>query len=545
MIETQNITFEITQQGLSGTLVIPLHNPIETIEQMTKDAYLSIFELLQEYPNLTVIRFWNYVPDILTTLEDGGTLYHLFNAGRFEAFTAFYGDALERMQVPAASAIGSQDNNLTIKFLAVANPIAMIENKDQIPAYRYSKVYGQIPPFFSRGAIYSNQGQRLLISSGTASVIGESSVHLDDIHEQLYQSFMNLRVLGSQPNLKKYNIHYGFTLEDMTTLTVYYKRENDRLYLEKWVPKFISKTCHVLYHQADICRSELLVELEGVFSKKGEYEDKRPKYFLDEDRRIVTESMEIHVTEHCNLKCRDCCNMSPYNPKKFMTLEEAQQICDFAKLHFRPNLFKICGGEPTLHPQIDDILRIMKESKVSDTLKVITNGLLLFKMTDTFWQLIDQLTVSNYISAPIRPKLLEMIKEKAKQFDVMLNIKNVEVFNEIFVEDTTQDKERTQHIYNDCWMRHVCLIIRDGYFHKCTRSSYMDRNLELVGKSTAVGDSTFTSTDGIALADPEFKEKALHYLNSTTPLNSCKHCLGVSGNLRPNIQLKNLRIIES
>ena len=282
----------------------------------------------------------------------------------------------------------------------------------------------------------------------------------------------------------------------------------------------------------------MLVELEGTFVKKGEYEDNRPKYYLDKDQCIATESIEIHVTEHCNLKCRDCCNMSPFNPKTLMSLEEVRHICNFVKLNFKPNMFKICGGEPTLHPQIDEILRIIKQSEVSDILKVITNGLLLFKMSDTFWQLIDQLTISNYISAPIRPKLLETIKEKAKQFDVILNIKYVEQFNEIFVEDAIQDKELTQNIYNDCWMRHVCLIIRNGYFHKCTRSAYMDKNLQLVNKRFELGNSTFTYSDGIALNDPEFKEKALRYLNNTTPLNSCKHCLGVSGNLRPNIQLK-------
>lgn len=535
---TAEIKIEMTDHGLSGKLSVPICDIVESIEQATKEAYLSIFEALKAYPNLTVIRFWNFVPNIVTAVQEGGTVYQLFNAGRFAAFHSFYGEALERMQAPAASAVGSQEKELTIEFLAVATPIALIENKDQIPAYRYSKAYGKIPPFFSRGAIYSNQGQRLLLSSGTASVVGELSTYPNDLHEQLAQSFQNLRVLGSQPNLKKYDIHYSFTLEDIVALTVYYKHAEDKPLLERWVPKFLSRACKISFRVVDICREELLVELEGTFVKKGEYKDKRLKYFLDEEQRIVTESMEIHITEHCNLKCRDCCNMSPFNAKTFMSLDDVRHTCDFVKKHFRPSLFKICGGEPTLHPQIDEILRIIKQSDVSDILKVITNGLLLFKMSDTFWQLIDQLTISNYVSAPIRPKLLESIKEKAKQFDVMLNIKYVEQFNEIFVEDAIEEKERTQHIYNDCWMRHVCLIIRNGYFHKCTRSSYMDKNLLLVRKSIEAGNSTFSYSDGIALSDPAFKEKALYYLNSTTPLHSCRHCLGVSGKLRPNIQLR-------
>lgn len=538
MICDTNLQMTTTSHGLLGKLSIPLENPAEEIEFATREAYLRLFETLKDHPQLSIIRFWNYVPAILTKLQDGSTVYHHFNAGRYAAFSSFYGESVKEMAIPAASAVGTQEMSLTIEFLAVASPIAMIENKHQFPSHTYSKVYGNVPPFFSRGAIYSNQGQRLLLSSGTASVLGERSMYANDLYEQLAQSFQNLRILGSQPNLKRYGIHYGFTLEDIVSLRVYYKENQDREYLERRVPKFLSKHCAVSFKQADICRDDLLVELEGTFVKKGESEDARSKYYLDDKRRIVTESLEIHITEHCNLKCRDCCNMSPYNSKKLMTLEEVQQVCCFVKENFRPNIFKICGGEPTLHPQIDEILKIIKQSDVSDILKVITNGLLLFKMSDTFWQLIDQLTVSNYISAPIRPALLEKIKQKAKQFDVMLNIKHVEEFNEIFVEEAIEDKGRSQLIYDDCWMRHVCLIIRDGYFHKCTRSSYMDKNLQLVGKPTSVGDSTFTFSDGIALSDPAFQEKALQYLNSKTPLHSCRHCLGVSGNLRPNVQLK-------
>ena len=533
MIHIDNLEIQMTSQGLFGRLSLPLQNLFETIEQATKDAYLKIFDALKKYSNLNIVKFWNCIPSIVE-------VYQSFNAGRYAAFTSFYGESLERRQPPVASAIGIEGNVLTIEFLAVSDLVCIIENKDQVPSSHYSKAHGEVSPFFSRGVIYKNKGQHILLSAGTASVVGELSVYIENLHEQLAQSFQNLRVLGSQPNLKKYNIHYSFTLEDIISLKVYYKHSQDKFFLERWIPKFLSKTCKVSFQQVNLCRNELLVELEASFVKKGEYEDNRLKYFLDEEQRIVTESMEIHITEHCNLKCRDCCNMSPYNSKIFMKPEEVLGICDFVKLNFRPNMFKICGGEPTLHPKIDEILKIIRQSEVSEILKVITNGLMLFKMSDTFWRLIDQLTISNYISAPIRPKLLQVIKEKAKQFDVMLNIKYVDQFNEIFVEDAIIDKERTQDIYNDCWMRHVCLIIRNGYFHKCTRSSYMDKNLKLVNKSYELENSSFSCSDGIKLSDPNFKDKALIYLNNTKPLNSCRHCLGVSGNLRPNIQLKNV-----
>lgn len=536
-----SVNLKITSNGLFGSINIPLASPDESILSATREAYLQIFEALKTFPEMTPIRYWNYVPAITKILQDGQTIYQLFNAGRYEAFQSFYGETLEDMPVPAASAVGANDHILKIELLAVPVPIAMIENKNQVPSYRYSKTYGRIAPFFSRGAIYDNNGQRLLLSSGTASVVGENSMYANDIYEQLSETIHNLRILGSQFNLKKSNIHYGFALEDIVLLRVHYKYEKDRSFLERFVPKFLAPTCKIAFLQADICREELLIELEAVFVKKGETEQGiQPKYLLGKDQRIRTESFEIHVAEHCNLKCRDCCNLSPFNPKKFMTLEEVKETCDFVKLHFKPDVFKIAGGEPTLHPQLDELLQIVRKSGVCSVIRVISNGLLLHKMSDSFWNNIDQLTISNYNSAPVRQKIVDEIKEKAKRHEVVLNIKYVEEFNEIFVDDAIEDKDRVQHIYDDCWMRHRCLIIRNGRFHKCTRSSYMDSFLKLKGKNSSVGNSTYSIEDGIALDDPAFKEKALSYLNSSKPLHSCEYCLGVSGNLRPNIQLKTL-----
>lgn len=531
-----------TPNGLFGSIAVPV-TADNTISEITREAYRQLFTAMQAYNEYTIIRFWNYVPAIVTPLGAEATVYHAFNEGRQAAFRQYYGHQLAQLPVPAASAVGAADNTLRIEWLAVAKPIAQIENKDQIPAYRYSEIYGKTAPFFSRGVIYDNNGQRILLSSGTASIKGEASLHAGDVHDQLCQSIHNLRILGSQFNLKQYNIHYGFALEDITALRVYYKHATDRAFLERFVPKFLSPSCTVSFMQADICREELLVELEAVFIKKGETEQGTiPKYIL-RNGRITAESFEIHVAEHCNLKCRDCCNISPFNAKKFISVEEVTGICAFVKENLLPDVFKVAGGEPTLHPQLDEILQVIKRSDAAKVVRVISNGLLMHRMTDVFWQHIDQLTISNYISAPVKPGLLEEIKQKARQYEVVLNIKYIDQFNEIFVDDAITDKARVQEIYDDCWMRHRCLIVRNGHFYKCTRAAYMNESLQIKGRSAAAGASTYTEEDGLSLTDPAFKEKALKYLNTGQPLLSCEYCLGVSGNLRENIQLKTVKAV--
>lgn len=520
-----NIRLQRTPNGLFGRMELSLE---QGISQTTFHAYEELLNTLQLFPEYTLLRCWNYVPGITQ-------VYQAFNAGRYQAFEAFYGAAWRQHPAPAASAVGTDGSTLLIEFMAVQTPLAFIENKDQVPAYKYSEQYGKLPPYFSRGVIFQNREQRLLLSSGTASIVGESSVHPGDIYEQLARSILNLRILAGQFNLKQYNIHYGFALEDIVLMRVYYKHAADRPFLERYLPKVLAPGCQLAFQQADICREELLVELEAVFVKKGETEQGTlPKYYLKGDR-IKTESFEIHVAEHCNLRCRDCCNISPFNARHFMSMEELKATCSFVKANLLPDVFKIAGGEPTLHPDLDKMLQTIQQANLGCAVRVITNGLLLHRMSDLFWENVDQLTISHYISAPMKPHILEEVKAKAKQYEVVLNIKYVEQFNEIFVEEKITDTARVQHIYDDCWMRHRCLIVRNGYFYKCTRAAYMNETLAVKGIPAEVD---YNKEDGIALDDPQFNVKALAYLNETQPLRSCEYCLGVSGNLRENIQLK-------
>lgn len=270
-----SVEISIASNGLFGKLVVEVSSIDASIESTTLEAYSQIFKTLEAYPKVTVIRFWNYVPEIVKPLPEGMPLYYAFNAGRYRAFETYYGERFSTLNIPTASAIGSEGKQLTIEFLAVSTPVAMIENKEQISAYHYSEKYGKIPPFFSRGVIFNKRGQRLLLSSGTASIEGEDSHHPDNLYEQLSQSMQNLRILGSQFNLKRYDIHYSFALEDIIHLRVYYKQEKDLPFIKRFIPEFLGPKCHISFLQAAICRKELLVEVEALFVKK---ENLKAKY---------------------------------------------------------------------------------------------------------------------------------------------------------------------------------------------------------------------------------------------------------------------------
>ncbi len=529
-----------SQEGVWGSVSLPLPclSP-ELLQVETLRLYGEMFSFIKNRPELRLLRVWNFVPDILapTPGQNGlSEMYHHFNKARFDAFTQHFGEDRSLWPIPAASAVGARNNVLTIEFFAVPTIPIYLENKAQVPARDYSKKYGALPPLFARGALFDNQGQRLLISSGTAAIKGEDTLHIGDVQAQFMESIDNLRILISQFNLRRHGVEFGFGLEDLQLLRVYYRHEKDRALLEDLAGRTVDPDCGLVFIPADICRQNLLVEVEGIFLKKGEYVGSKRKYEVV-DGKIRTESIELHIVEHCNLRCHMCDAMSPYNKDKFLTLENVEKTVSFLAQHMRTDIFKLMGGEPLLHPQLVEIIDIVRRSGITDTIRLTTNGLLLYKMPDAFWEKLDRLTVSNYASSPMKEVHIKLAHEKARQFNVVLNLKYIDQFNGVMIKQPMTDQKRVQRIYDNCWVRHRSLVVRDGIFFKCTRAAYMDdfrREFKICHHEH--DPKTFNEGDGVRL-DENFFEKALEYLNSPEPLHSCFYCFGASGKLIPHRQM--------
>ena len=210
------------------------------------------------YPHL--LRMWNYFPDIHTE-HAGLDRYQRFCVGRQRA--------LDRHQVrnerkfPAATVIGTHAGDITLYFLAARTPGEPFENPRQISAYRYPEQYGPASPAFSRSMMQRWDGVAHLYISGTASIVGHESRHLQ-LNEQLAEILHNLRVLVEQA---KTHSGIDFSLEQRAQLKVYVRDINDAPALRAQLLAALPMT-PALFLVGDICRRDLLVEIEAfVWSK--------------------------------------------------------------------------------------------------------------------------------------------------------------------------------------------------------------------------------------------------------------------------------------
>jgi enamine deaminase RidA (YjgF/YER057c/UK114 family) len=230
----------------------------------TELAYQEIFGLLKETEHRHLIRIWNYLPQI--NGEAGGDeRYRLFNSARQLAFRNS-GQATVGT-VPAASALGSPAGSpISIYFLAARQQPTMIENPRQTSAYHYPPKYGRHSPIFSRACVLSESAGTSLFVSGTASIVGHETFHQGDVGAQTRETMANINALLDEANRVVGWARYSL---DGLKFKVYVRQPSDLDAIEAALSGSLRPSTSIVYLQADVCREDLLVEIEATGESGG------------------------------------------------------------------------------------------------------------------------------------------------------------------------------------------------------------------------------------------------------------------------------------
>ena len=163
---------------------------------------------------------------------------------------------------PAATAIGRRDGRrvLQVYWLSAAASGEGIENPRQVSAYRYPRQYGPQPPSFARATLPVTPRLPLMLS-GTASVVGHASAHPGDIHAQLDETFRNLDTLVAEARQRRPTLPAGIGADSV--LKAYVRRPEDTASVAAAIAQRGAAAGASLMVHADICREDLLVEIDG------------------------------------------------------------------------------------------------------------------------------------------------------------------------------------------------------------------------------------------------------------------------------------------
>ena len=243
---------------LFGSLASPLAGDL-ALETEAHFAELLAAAEARGYPHL--LRVWNFLPGI-NAAENGTERYRLFNSGRAAAFDARYGVAGAEARFSASSAVGSSGDQLVTWFASARAPGRHLGNPRQVHAFRYPTDYGPRPPSFTRATLAPPELGNVLFLSGTASIAGHESRHVGQLLLQLEETLHNIESLlqaaaigegGRLPGLAEFDFY-----------RVYLRDAADLELVREPLRRRVGAGPALHFVEADICRADLLLEIEGV-----------------------------------------------------------------------------------------------------------------------------------------------------------------------------------------------------------------------------------------------------------------------------------------
>jgi chorismate lyase/3-hydroxybenzoate synthase len=232
------------------------------LDHTTQAAYRDLLQQLRALGFPFLWRIWNYFPGI-NDEQAGLERYRRFCIGRHQALAGSLTDFPDSL--PAGTAVGTRSGHLQIYALAGTRPVTHLGNPRQVDAYDYPISYGPCSPSFARATVYRSDSHAQLFIAGTASIVGHESQHRGLPDQQSRETVVNLHALIDhaehfQPSVEGNRQHRSF-------LKVYVRNLEHLDSIRNALQDPLLLSSQVLFLQGDLCRRELLVEIEGLITR--------------------------------------------------------------------------------------------------------------------------------------------------------------------------------------------------------------------------------------------------------------------------------------
>lgn len=239
-------------------------------------------------------------------------------------------------------------------------------------------------------------------------------------------------------------------------------------------------------------------------------------------RQLLTEiQFEVDIVGHCNLNCKCCSQFSGIADEEYINPEVMEM--DFKRLGelFGGTCKRIylIGGEPLLHPQLEDCIKIARKYFPIGRISIFTNGLLLLKKDGRFWRACRENRISIIVTKyPIQldyDKIMEKARQEQIEFEYFTTSQDFKFMTNLGLDiDGAQD---IQCSFYNCVEANNCIKLKDGKLYTCTRPAAIYK----FNKYFAL-DLQVSEEDYIDIYKARNKEEILEKM--TRPIPFCRYC---------------------
>jgi len=257
--------------------------------------------------------------------------------------------------------------------------------------------------------------------------------------------------------------------------------------------------------------------------------------------------LEFNVADHCNLNCQCCDHFSPIADKYFLPVVDFEK--DIKRLSELMGgvigQLKIQGGEPTLHPQLTDFMRLSRQYFPSSEIVMFTNGVVLLqKDKDQIWQAMKNYDIKMLLTTyPINLDY-NALDDKAKEYSIQYQ-RFVEAGDRLSCEKScisAEDKMSVHHPFNlagyvpnhefiSCYQFNESITLRHGRIYTCPMAPYVGYFNKYFNQKLEVAEN-----DSIDIYNAKSYEEIAEFCTQRTPF--CRYCRVKERNCRRFTQSK-------
>lgn len=231
-------------------------------------------------------------------------------------------------------------------------------------------------------------------------------------------------------------------------------------------------------------------------------------------------NFEVHLTEHCNLRCFACNHYAPLAEEKYIDMHDFEK--DFARMSFLTkglvDYILLLGGEPLLHPQVIDFLPVARKYFPKTEINIFTNALKITEMPGSFWKSCSanniQVIITKY---PIRlpwDKILGIFEKYHVSFKLSDDGENKKSWKEPL---DVHGKQNAKRNFLQCRQANSCIFLKQGKLFTCGTPPNVVHFNRYFNQNVPVSEY-----DSIDIHKEDNIQTILRFLASPIPF--CRYC---------------------
>lgn len=238
--------------------------------------------------------------------------------------------------------------------------------------------------------------------------------------------------------------------------------------------------------------------------------------------------VEYHLVDSCNLNCAGCSHYSSLiNDKIVVPLDKIIKDLTLLKDKVGNNLhwLRLLGGEPLLHPNISECLKEIRILFPNIEISLITNGILLGKMSQEFYDICRESKIRIRITDY---KIIDLLPIINKLKEICIRVDYYRIANKWHYQHIRLTKGKIDCLKR-CIYKKICNNYRNGKIYLCPHIAYIEYFNKYFNKDIKLDETDYISLNEIKSfnelieklknAKPNFCYQYCNYYDNKHPIN--------------------------